>query len=142
MAGAETRQRLLNSGRVPMDPPVTHLHDEPMAENGYNSGDSDVEEVVDGVYNKDVWDEGGRSDCGYSDQVHDIFMTIGETVYSMFGEPSEQLQKPMKGIGTFFQEASYAVRDFQRGRLALEPPLGGSVDGDVSEYLEQEYDSV
>ena len=79
----------------------------------------DEVEEFDDDYNKDIWDEGGRSDCGYSDGVHDTLMSIGERVYSVLGEPSELLRKRMKGIGSFFQEASYAVRDLKRGNLAV-----------------------
>ena len=79
----------------------------------------DEVEEFDDDYNKDIWDEGGRSDCGYSDGVHDTLMSIGEKVYSVLGEPSELLRKRMKGIGSFFQEASYAVRDLKRGNLSV-----------------------
>ncbi|KAL7542419.1 hypothetical protein ACHAXR_012062 [Thalassiosira sp. AJA248-18] len=65
--------------------------------------------------NKDKWDEGGRSDCGYSESVHDTLMVIGEATYSLFGEPSDMLKIHMKGVGSCFQEASYAARDLTRG---------------------------
>lgn len=66
---------------------------------------------------KERWDEGGRSDCGYSDTVHDTLMAIGGWMHCLFGEPSEEMNDHMKGIGNYFQEASYAVRDFKRGTL-------------------------
>ncbi len=66
---------------------------------------------------KERWDEGGRSDCGYSDTLHDTLMTLGSWMHSLFGEPSEEMNNHMKGIGNYFQEASYAVRDFKRGTL-------------------------
>lgn len=66
---------------------------------------------------KERWDEGGRSDCGYSDTIHDTLMTLGSWMHSIFGEPSEEMDNHMKGIGNYFQEASYAVRDFRRGTL-------------------------
>jgi len=44
-------------------------------------------------------------------------MSIGKAVHSLFGEPSGQVQEQMRGIGNYFQEASYTVRDFHRGNL-------------------------
>mmetsp|Transcript_22826 Transcript_22826/g.45589 ORF Transcript_22826/g.45589 Transcript_22826/m.45589 type:complete len:156 (+) Transcript_22826:161-628(+) len=87
----------------------------------HDDGDEDLEEDYP---DKDRWDEGGRSDCGYSDGVHETLMSIGEKVYKLVGEPSETMQKRMKGIGSFFQEASYAVRDIKRGNFRMK-------DGDV-----------
>ncbi|KAL7468741.1 hypothetical protein ACHAXS_008973 [Conticribra weissflogii] len=87
----------------------------------HDDGDEDLEEDYP---SKDRWDEGGRSDCGYSDGVHETLMSIGEKVFKIVGEPSETLQKRMKGIGSFFQEASYAVRDIKRGNFHMK-------DGDV-----------
>mmetsp|Transcript_3091 Transcript_3091/g.4654 ORF Transcript_3091/g.4654 Transcript_3091/m.4654 type:complete len:144 (-) Transcript_3091:109-540(-) len=66
---------------------------------------------------KDRWDEGGRSDCGYTDTVHDTLMTVGSWMHGLFGEPTEEMNMQMKGIGNYFQEASYAVRDFRRGTI-------------------------
>ena len=80
----------------------------------YEQIDGQVDKVVDD-YNKDHWDEGGKSDCGYSEGVHDTLMSLGETFYNVLGEPSEDLQQRMKGIGSYFMEMSYAVRDLQRG---------------------------
>ncbi len=74
-------------------------------------------ESEEGGIEKERWDEGGRSDCGYSDTLHDTLMTLGSWMHSLFGEPSEELDTHMKGIGNYFQEASYAVRDFKRGTL-------------------------
>lgn len=70
-------------------------------------------------FKKKQWDEGGRSDCGYSDVVHDTLMSVGLVVHKLFGEPSDSLHTKMKGIGSYFQEASYAVRDFKRGTLPV-----------------------
>jgi len=68
-------------------------------------------------FDKDRWDEGGISDCGYSESIHATLMTLGGCMYGIFGDPSEGLSHRMKGIGSYFQEASYAVRDFRRGTL-------------------------
>jgi len=74
-------------------------------------------EEDDFVVDKDRWDEGGRSDCGYTDTIHDTLMTLGGWMHGIFGEPSEEMSDHMKGIGNYFQEASYAVRDFRRGTI-------------------------
>jgi len=69
------------------------------------------------VVDKGRWDEGGRSDCGYADTIHDTLMTLGGWVHRIFGEPSPKMSVHMEGIGNNFQEASYAVRDFSRGTI-------------------------
>jgi hypothetical protein len=71
----------------------------------------------DDYFDKDRWDEGGRSDCGYSDTIHDTLMTLGGWMHRIFGEPSHEMSAHMEGIGNNFQEASYAVRDFSRGTI-------------------------
>jgi len=49
-------------------------------------------------FDKDRWDEGGRSDCGYADTIHDTLMTLGGWMHGIFGEPSEEMSDHMKGI--------------------------------------------
>mmetsp|Transcript_15411 Transcript_15411/g.21472 ORF Transcript_15411/g.21472 Transcript_15411/m.21472 type:complete len:165 (+) Transcript_15411:119-613(+) len=61
------------------------------------------------------WDEGGPSHCGYSEGVHDTLMSVGKSVHSVVGEPSDSTRKDIRGVGNWFQEASYAVRDFFSG---------------------------
>jgi hypothetical protein len=68
-------------------------------------------------YDKDRWDEGGLSDCGFSILCHETLMSIGGCMHHIFGEPSENMSRNMKGVGNYVQEASYAVRDFRRGTL-------------------------
>uniref|UniRef100_A0A7S2MPR8 Uncharacterized protein n=1 Tax=Helicotheca tamesis TaxID=374047 RepID=A0A7S2MPR8_9STRA len=65
------------------------------------------------------WDEGGPSHCGYSEMVHNTLMSVGKSVHNVVGDPSESMEKRMKGIGNWFQEASYAVRDCTRGDADL-----------------------
>lgn len=77
-----------------------------------NEGSLEEEE-----FEKDRWDEGGRSDCGYTDTIHDTLMSLGGWMHGIFGEPSDGMKGRMKGIGNYFQEASYALRDFRRGTL-------------------------
>jgi hypothetical protein len=78
-----------------------------------------VDEQLTDDYNKDVWDEGGKSHCGYSEFVHDTLMALGESVYYVLGEPSAEMQRCMKGIGSYFMEMSYAIRDIQRGEFKV-----------------------
>ena len=61
------------------------------------------------------WDEGGASNCGYSDSVHGALMSAGKVVHSAVGDPSDQVRGSISYIGNWFQEASYAVRDLVRG---------------------------
>mmetsp|Transcript_8752 Transcript_8752/g.14140 ORF Transcript_8752/g.14140 Transcript_8752/m.14140 type:complete len:160 (-) Transcript_8752:8-487(-) len=65
------------------------------------------------------WDEGGKSHCGYGDSVHETLMSIGESIHKVVGEPNEGVQTAMKGIGNWFQEASYAARDLRRGKMDI-----------------------
>ena len=67
------------------------------------------------------WDEGGPSHCGYSESVHDTLMAVGKSVHGVVGEPSQEVEQGViKSIGNWFQEASYAVRDFVRGNKDVE----------------------
>ena len=96
---------------------------QPVAENSQHVHfDDDVpgvsmEDEVEDAIDKDRWDEGGRSDCGYTDIVHDTLMSLGAWVHGIVGEPTDEMKEPMKGVGSFFQEASYAVRDYSRGTI-------------------------
>ena len=77
------------------------------------------DQLLEDDYNKDVWDEGGKSHCGYNESVHDTLMALGEKVYHVVGEPSQEMKRCMKGIGSYFMEMSYAVRDIQRGEFQI-----------------------
>ena len=61
------------------------------------------------------WDEGGPSQCGYSEPVHGVLMSAGAAIHRVVGDPGEGVKVGMRRIGNFFQEASYAVRDVVRG---------------------------
>ncbi len=82
------------------------------------------------------WDEGGKSDCGYRDSFHDTLMSIGASIHKVVGEPSERIKKAMKGVGNWFQEASYAARDFKRGEMNIREELNGS--NEEEEEVEEE----
>jgi hypothetical protein len=94
----------------------------PIGENeeatGVESGAADKEDEIDEDEIEEEtgeWDEGGPSNCGYSLSVHDTLMSAGESVHKVVGDPSEEVEGVMKEVGKWFQEASYAVRDFVRG---------------------------
>ena len=44
-------------------------------------------------------------------------MKIGETIHKVVGEPNDRVYSAMKGIGNWFQEASYAARDVKQGKM-------------------------
>jgi hypothetical protein len=61
------------------------------------------------------WDEGGPSDCGYSNVFHETLMSVGSKIHDFVGAPSGKVQKLQDSIGNWFQELSYATRDIVRG---------------------------
>jgi len=81
---------------------------------------------------KSEWDEGGASHCGYSPFVHETLMTIGKSVHSVIGDPPEKAERVMKSVGGWFQEASYAVRDYTRGNSNIEEDTKDVVDTIIS----------
>ena len=62
------------------------------------------------------WDEGGPSHCGYHETVHATLMAVGASVHKIVGPPSEPVEGKMNLVSNWFQEASYAIRDFVRGK--------------------------
>jgi hypothetical protein len=88
----------------------------PMNHDPAMSFDEDTEDDKSLTGGSKPWDEGGASDCGYSDTVHTTLMKVGETIHTMFGAPkSQQIVSAQKSIGNWFQELSYATRDLIRG---------------------------
>ena len=91
--------------------------------------------------NKDIqeikqWDEGGPSDCGYSQSVHDALMSIGGSVHKIAGKPSDKTKSAMGAIGNWFQEASYAVRDIFRGKTDdMTKDSSGLVNNTLNELM-------
>lgn len=94
----------MNGGTEPKEEPVTSFDE-----------DEDEDEEEEAQQPVKSWDEGGPSDCGYSQSVHSTLMDVGGTVHSVFGPPSESVKNGIQHIGNWFQEASYAVRDIFRG---------------------------
>ena len=99
---------------------------------GENKYDDDDEDDNSQCSAKSEWDEGGASQCGYSDVVHNTLMTVGKSVHSIIGDPPESVQKGMKSVGGWFQEASYAIRDYTRGNANIEEETKEVVDTIIS----------
>ena len=81
---------------------------------------------------KSEWDEGGASHCGYSSMVHNTLMTVGKSVHRVIGDPPERVERGMKSVGGWFQEASYAIRDYTRGNANIEEETKEVVDTIIS----------
>jgi hypothetical protein len=79
-----------------------------------DDADEPNEEEMEEITGAD-WDEGGPSQCGYAMGVHETLMSVGGSVHKVVGDPPASVDSSMKQIGNWFQEASYAVRDFVRG---------------------------
>ena len=105
-AAASSTEATTNTGAVGVMKPM---------ENHDTSGDHHDDEDHEDVEPSPEWDEGGPSHCGYHETVHDTLMSVGASVHSVVGDPPENVDSGMKQVGNWFQEASYAVRDFMRG---------------------------
>lgn len=99
-----------------------------------------VDSLEEELYDKQRWDEGGRSDCGFADTIHDTLMSLGGWMHGILGDPDEEMSSRMKGIGNYFQEASYAVRDFKRGTLDKGEFRFNTDDLEVEEEIEEPSD--
>ena len=93
-----------------------------------SDNDEDDEEDDEPVIKE--WDEGGKSHCGYGDQVHETLMSIGQSIHKVVGEPNENIKSAMDTVGNWFQEASYAARDFKRGNMNVAEEMKSVVTGD------------
>lgn len=102
--------------------------------------DEDRDEQEEDDHEEEIkgWDEGGKSDCGYRDSFHDTLMSIGASIHKVVGEPTEKIRKAMQGVGHFFQEASYAVRDFKKGDLNISEELKGDNEEEEEDDDEEE----
>jgi len=86
--------------------------------------DDDEEEETEEVK---AWDEGGPSDCGYGETVHQTLMNVGAKVHGVVGDPGEKISSVQKSIGNWFQELSYATRDIVRGEKDLKQDAADAV---------------
>lgn len=94
--------------------PSTTAYDSTRGDYGHEDADIDHQDEDDGAYANE-WDEGGPSQCGYHYAIHYTLMTVGKSVHGVVGDPSHGMERGMKTVGNWFQEASYAIRDFCRG---------------------------
>mmetsp|Transcript_16316 Transcript_16316/g.31039 ORF Transcript_16316/g.31039 Transcript_16316/m.31039 type:complete len:138 (+) Transcript_16316:110-523(+) len=89
--------------------------------NNYDDHHEDEEVHEEEVNEVQDWDEGGPSHCGYAETVHETIMAVGKSVHTVVGDPSPSVEHGViKSVGNWFQEASYAVRDFVRGNKEVE----------------------
>ena len=119
------------SGRPPTSPPTAAgsptAAAAPIPPTNYDTdggrtdgAETDEEGAADDLEGKELdedleWDEGGPSQCGYSEPIHGVLMSAGAAIHRVVGDPGEGVKVGMRRIGNFFQEASYAVRDVVRG---------------------------
>jgi len=126
-----------------MDPPANtaaadHDHED-HDEKHHDDSDDDLSDAEEGHNEVEhTWDEGGPSDCGYHQQVHESFMAAGAAVHSLVGDPSHPTRKWQTTVSNWFQEMSYAARDLLRGeehlatdaQKAVETLFSGNKDED------------
>jgi len=93
-----------------------HPDDEAIAED-----DEDIDEEE--VHRATEWDEGGASHCGYSEGVHETLMHVGGSVHGVVGDPPSGIEQKMNTVANWFQEMSYAIRDFWRGQSNMSEDL-------------------
>mmetsp|Transcript_30613 Transcript_30613/g.34911 ORF Transcript_30613/g.34911 Transcript_30613/m.34911 type:complete len:146 (+) Transcript_30613:54-491(+) len=54
----------------------------------------------------------GKSDCGFSDTVHDTLMAAGKAIHNLVGEPHSIVESAMKETGDFVKDTAVALHDF------------------------------
>ena len=100
--------------------PEEHKEHTLLSEHEEDEEEEDHEEVK-------AWDEGGPSDCGYGETVHQTLMNVGAKVHGVVGDPGEKISTVQKSIGNWFQELSYATRDIVRGEKDLKQDAADAV---------------
>jgi hypothetical protein len=114
---------------APVSTSTLGVDDEKKVDDHDDHEDDDHDDGKFDLYSEEAeWDEGGKSHCGYSEAVHATLMSVGETVHAVIGEPSPQVEKELKAVGNWFQEASYAARDLFRGPREGEESSGMKED--------------
>lgn len=103
------KENTLNTSEIMSEEPTTTI---PIVDEQHPEDEGSVASAASEVK---PWDEGGPSDCGYSESIHSVFMSVGEGVHNLVGAPSEKLVSLQKSIGNWFQELSYTTRDIVRG---------------------------
>mmetsp|Transcript_1381 Transcript_1381/g.2094 ORF Transcript_1381/g.2094 Transcript_1381/m.2094 type:complete len:140 (-) Transcript_1381:169-588(-) len=61
----------------------------------------------------------GKSDCGFSDSIHESFMAAGAAVHSLIGEPHDLVQNAMKETGDFVKDTAVALHDLKNADRSI-----------------------
>jgi hypothetical protein len=61
----------------------------------------------------------GRSDCGFTDSIHDALMAAGQVVHRLVGEPSGLTEGVMKETGDFVKDTAVALHDLGNADASL-----------------------
>ena len=92
---------------------ITHVNNNNNPAESFDEDTEDEKSLNGGIK---PWDEGGVSDCGYHETLHSAIMKVGETIHNVVGTPTSRgVISVQKTIGNWFQELSYATRDFLNG---------------------------
>lgn len=61
----------------------------------------------------------GRSDCGFTDSIHDALMAAGQAVHRLVGEPNDLAEGVMKETGDFVKDTAVALHDLGNADASL-----------------------
>mmetsp|Transcript_20871 Transcript_20871/g.34496 ORF Transcript_20871/g.34496 Transcript_20871/m.34496 type:complete len:131 (+) Transcript_20871:58-450(+) len=61
----------------------------------------------------------GKSDCGFSDTIHDALMAAGQAVHRIVGEPNDLAEGVMKETGDFVKDTAVAMHDLGNADASL-----------------------
>mmetsp|Transcript_19426 Transcript_19426/g.29196 ORF Transcript_19426/g.29196 Transcript_19426/m.29196 type:complete len:146 (+) Transcript_19426:63-500(+) len=61
----------------------------------------------------------GKSDCGFTDTIHDTLMAAGAAVHSLIGEPPSVVQGAMKETGDFVKDTAVALNDLKNADRSI-----------------------
>ena len=86
------------------------------------------------------WDEGGASHCGYSEGIHETLMTVGGSVHGVVGDPPQAVERKMNTVANWFQEMSYAIRDFWRGQSSMSEDIQDVMNSVMNSDSQEEKD--
>jgi hypothetical protein len=109
-----------------------HPDDDPLHEDDENE-DEEFHKVTE-------WDEGGSSHCGYSESVHETLMTVGGSLHGVVGDPPQAVEKKMNTVSNWFQEMSYAIRDFWRSEGNMTEDIQDVVNSVMHSESQEEKD--
>lgn len=61
----------------------------------------------------------GKSDCGFTDSIHDVLMAAGQAVHRLVGEPNDLTEGVMKETGDFVKDTAVALHDLGNADASL-----------------------